>query len=288
MILSSIAACVLPFVAACASSSAHAPASGPSASASKADALHSTGQVTENEFKALHVLKQGEAPKLHGAMIDLAGTRAYLALPPNAKAPLPGIVVIHEWWGLNDHVKHWADRLATEGYASLAVDLYGGVVATNADDALKAMKAVDQGQASEILLAAHKFLATDARVKATKRASIGWCFGGYQSLRLALAAPDLDAAVMYYGHPITDPAALEPLHADLLGIFATRDSSIPPSAVAEFDAALTQTGKRHTLHSFDAAHAFANPSNAIYDETAAAAAWEIVRKFLAEHLEPAH
>ncbi len=284
MRLFAIAACVLPFVAACASSNTHEPASRQSASASKADA----GQVTEKEFKALHVLKQGAAPELHGAMIDLAGTRAYLALPQNAKAPLPGIVVIHEWWGLNDHVKHWADRLATEGYASLAVDLYGGVVATNPDDAMKAMKAVDQTKANDILLAAHRFLATDARVKATKRASIGWCFGGLQSLQLALAAPDLDAAVMYYGFPISDPAALEPLHADLLGIFGTRDASIPPSAVAEFDAALTKAGKRHTFRSFDAEHAFANPSNAIYDEKSATAAWEIVRKFLAEHLKPAH
>jgi carboxymethylenebutenolidase len=284
----SILACVLPLLFACQSTDSPAPASAPKAPAAKPASTSATGHVSESEFKALHVLKQGDAPKLHGAMIDLSGSRAYLALPPNAKAPLPALVVIHEWWGLNDHVKHWADRLAAEGYAAVAVDLYGGFVATNPDDAMKAMQAVDQTKADAILLAAHKFLASDPRVKATKRGSIGWCFGGHQSLRLALAAPDLDAAVMYYGFPISDPAALEPLHADLLGIFGTRDTSIPPSAVAEFDAALKKASKRHEFHSFDAAHAFANPSNEIYDEKSAAAAWEIVRKFLADHLKPAH
>ncbi len=251
----------------------------------KSDTVRWTGQLTEKEFKALHVLKEGEPPKLFGAMIDLAGTRAYLSLPSNAKAPLPALVVIHEWWGLNDHVKHWADRLAGEGYASLAVDLYGGVVATNPDDALKAMKAVDQERATGILLAAHEFLARDARVNAPRRGSIGWCFGGRQSLELALAAPDLDAAVMYYGFPITDPVKLETLRADLLGIFAKRDGSIPPSAVAEFDAVLNKLSKKHEFHSFDAEHAFANPSNAVYDEKSAAAAWEIVREFLAKRLK---
>src|SRR5262245_32148409 len=92
-----------------------------------------TGILSEEQFKALHHLKTEAAPPLQGQMIDLAGGHAYLSLPPNAKPPLPGIVVIQEWWGLNDHIKHWSDRLAAAGYAALAVDLYGGKVETTAE-----------------------------------------------------------------------------------------------------------------------------------------------------------
>src|SRR5436190_19417179 len=159
------------------------------------------GSLTEEQFKALHepVSTPPALPK--GVMIDLPGTttRAYLSLPEGATAPMPALTVIHEWWGLNDNVKHWADRLAAEGYAALAVDRYDGKVAANPDDAMAAMKAVDDAKAREVLLAAHRFLAADPRIQATKRGSIGWCFGGGQSLQLALAAPDLDACVIYYG-----------------------------------------------------------------------------------------
>ena len=92
-----------------------------------------TGSISEEQFMALHDLTTEKAPAPKGEMIDLAGGRAYLSLPEKAQAPLPGIVVIHEWWGLNDHIKHWADRLAAEGYAALAVDLYGGKVATESE-----------------------------------------------------------------------------------------------------------------------------------------------------------
>lgn len=257
-------------------------------SSSAASKAPQAGAISEEEFKALHELKQGGVPHLTGKMIDLGPDRAYLSLPDGARAPLPAIVVIHEWWGLNDHVKHWTDRLAADGYAALAVDLYGSAVATNADDAMRLMKGVDKAKAKATLLAAHRFLAEDPRVRATRRGSIGWCFGGGMSLALALAAPDLDAAVMYYGHPLTDPEALKPLRAPLLGIFGTRDASIPPAKVAEFEAALSKAGKEHTIHSFDAEHAFANPSNPRYDEQSAAAAWKLVREFFAQRLKAAH
>src|SRR5262249_58836464 len=105
-----------------------------------------TGTVSEEQFKALHELKTGAAPELHGQMIDLAGGKAYLSLPPDAKPPLPGVVVIQEWWGLNDHIKHWADRLASEGYAALAVDLYGGQIAATAGDPCTNMQSTGQKQ----------------------------------------------------------------------------------------------------------------------------------------------
>jgi carboxymethylenebutenolidase len=223
-------------------------------------------------------------PALKGKEVTVGGAKAYLSLPDNAKAPLPGIVVIHEWWGLNDHVRHWTDRLAAEGYAALAVDLYGGVVATTPDEAMAAIKKVDDAEALKIMRAGHKFLVEDSRVRATRTASIGWCFGGRKSLELALGEPELDACVMYYGNPITEVAQLAPLKAELLGVFGSRDKSIPPEKVAAFRDALKEAGKTFDIREYDAEHAFANPSNPRYDEVNAGKAWEVTRAFLKRKL----
>ena len=260
-------------------------AAAPAQEAKKPQDPKLTGQVSEEEFKKLHQLKKEAAPPAKGTMIEIAKAKAYLSLPEGAKAPMPALVVIHEWWGLNDNVMHWSDRLAAEGYAAVAVDLYGGMVATNADDAMAAMRKVDPARSKEILLAALAFLKDDPRVKATKRGCIGWCFGGGKSLELALAAPDLDAAVMYYGRPELDPMALEKLKAPLLGIFGTKDKSIPPDMVKKFDDALTTAKKEHVFFSYDAEHAFANPSNPQYDQENATKAWAEAQKFLAKYLK---
>ncbi len=243
-----------------------------------------TGPLSEAEFKKLHELTREKAPPLRGATVDIAGSRAYLSLPAGAKPPLPGVVVIHEWWGLNEHIMHWADRLAADGYAAIAPDLYHGRVATTPDDAMSAMKAVNDDEARATLVAAHAFLGKDPRIGATRTGSIGWCFGGKHSLELALDEPALDAVVVYYGHVTTDAKRLEALKAPLLGIFANKDQSIPPSMVDEFDAALTKDGKAHTVLRFDADHAFANPSGPRYDAPAAEKAWRAARDFLARQL----
>jgi len=261
------------------------PAGTTSAEAARSIVLPDTGIISEQAFKALHQLKQGEAPALHGTMTEVDGARAYLSLPPNAKPPLPGVVVIHEWWGLNANVEHWADRLAEDGYAALAVDLYGGRVATTPDSAMAYMKTVDPKRAVEILLAAERTLADDPRIKADCRGVIGWCFGGGYSLQAAIHDPDLHAAVIYYGHPVTDVAELKRIHAPLLCMFGNLDPSIPSDTVTAFDHALTEAGVEHEIHRYDAVHAFANPSNARYDEQAAEDAWHHVRLFLAEHLK---
>ena len=243
-----------------------------------------TGIVDEASFKAMHTLRTDHAPAPRGTMVPLGSAKAYLSLPEGATAPLPAVVVVHEWWGLNEHIQHFADRLAADGYAALAVDLYGGRVATTPDEAMAAMKAVDPAAAQAVLDAAHRFLADDPRVAAQRRGVIGWCFGGAWALRQAIAHPDLDAAVIYYGRLETDPAQLAKIHAPLLGVFANADKSIPPEAVDAFVAALGQAGRAIELHRYDADHAFANPSGAHYDEAAAADAWSHVRRFLATHL----
>ena len=243
-----------------------------------------TGVLNEKEFAALHDLKQQKPPAPRGQTIDLAGGKAYLSLPEQGEPPFPGIVVIHEWWGLNDHIRHWADRLAADGYAALAVDLYGGEVATSSDAALAAMKKVDEAKARATLLTAHKFLAADSRVRAQRRGCIGWCFGGGWSLQLALSAPDLDAAVLYYGRLVDAPDQLAAIQAPVLGVFGNRDASIPPKAVDAFAQAMEKAGKDCRILRYDADHAFANPSGAHYDAENAGKAWAEVREFLDAHL----
>lgn len=244
----------------------------------------STGPLDEASFKALHELREGAAPPRTGQAIELAGGRAYLALPPGATGPVPGIVVIHEWWGLNEHIEHWADRLASAGYAALAVDLYRGTVATTPDDAMATMKAVDNRQAAATIAAALEYLANDPRIRAPKRGVIGWCFGGAWSLQTALAHPELDAAVVYYGRLETDPQKLAAIEAPLLGIFGNKDEGIPPAEVDKFDAALDTAKVEHTIERYDAHHGFANPSGRGYDEAAASDAWGKVLAFFGEHL----
>ncbi len=244
-----------------------------------------TNGLSEAEFKALHALKEGATPALKGSMVAIGGGQHYLSLPAGAQAPAPAVIVIHEWWGLNDHIKHWADRLAAEGYAALAVDLYGGAVATTPDAAMAAMKAVDPAKATATLQAAAQFLADDARVKASKTGVIGWCFGGAWSLQAGLKVEGLDAVVMYYGRTVTEAEALKGLEAPLLGVFADQDDHITADSVDAFEKALAAAGKTATIHRYDAQHAFANPSSDRYDQAAASAAWSKVEPFLEAHLK---
>lgn len=279
-----------------ATSSATTTAAAPSGDTSAGQAPKApTGVLSEDDFKKLHTLKTDDAPKPKGKMITLsprqgaaeggADSKAYLSLPTNGEPPLPSVVVIHEWWGLNQHIKHWSDRLAEAGYAALAVDLYGGEVATNPDDAMKLMKAVDPDAALATLRSAFAHLGDTEAIKATERASIGWCFGGKWSLELALAEPELDAAVVYYGHVETSPERLSKLEAPLLAIFGNEDKGIPPKMVDRFEFGLEQAGtKRYTVKRYDAQHAFANPSSDRYDQKAASAAWSEVRAFLDKEL----
>ncbi len=241
------------------------------------------GQLTEAEFKALHTLRRGATPALAGEMTALAdGSQAYVS---RAGEGAPAVVVIHEWWGLNDHIKLYADRLAAEGYTAIAVDLYGGRVATTADEAMATMKTVDEAAAKQTLAAAVDWTHAAYGGKADKVGVIGWCFGGGWSLQTALAHPELNAAVVYYGRVPTEPGVLAALDAPLIGIFANNDEGIPTETVDAFEAALEAAGKDASIHRYDAVHAFANPSNAHYDEQKAGDAWEKVRAFLAAKLK---
>jgi carboxymethylenebutenolidase len=245
-----------------------------------------TGGYTEAEFKALHELKGEKAPPPKGTTVEIAKARCYLSLPPGAKPGLPGVVVIHEWWGLNDHIKHWADRLAAEGYAALAVDLYEGTVATNAEEAMAAMRKVDGARALEVMKAAHEFLKSDPRTLSRKRGCVGWCFGGAQSLRMGLALLDLEACALYYGGQLTTEAEkLKAIKAAVFGAFGNQDRNPSPEVVNAFEKGLKEAQVRHEIWRYDAPHAFANPSNARYDARSAGDAWDKLRAFFARTLK---
>lgn len=239
----------------------------------------STGPLTEQQFKAMHELPGAAPAPRKGQKIDLAGGKAYLSLPAGP-GPHPGIIVIHEFWGLNGHIEAWADRLASAGWAALAVDLYGGVVATDRDTAVATMKAVDKDKAMATIRAGLDFLTNDARTKSPVQAVIGWCFGGAWSLQTAIHQPDVDGAIIYYGRLEMDSEKLKPIEARLLGVFGNLDEGIPPAEVDKFEAALKTAGVTATIHRYDAPHAFANPSNPKYDEKASADAWAKVLVFL--------
>jgi len=211
----------------------------------------------------------------------------FLARPQAAKGPLPGLIVIHEWWGLNDNIRSMAKRLAGEGYAALAVDLYGGQTADNPDRAKELMGAAMGNTAANLenLRQAYDYLKTQQ--KAPKVGVIGWCFGGGWSLQTALLLPDrIAATVIYYGRLETDKAKLAPLKMPVIGFFGGKDQGITPASVREFEKAMKELGKNVEVHIYENAnHAFANPSGGNYDAAAAKDAWERTTKFLAKNLK---
>jgi carboxymethylenebutenolidase len=212
--------------------------------------------------------------------------RGYLARPKNAKGKLPGLIVIHEWWGLNDNIRAMTRRLAGEGYQALAVDLYGGTVADNPDAAMKQVNAVmqDRGAAEENLRRAAAYLESKG---AGKIGVIGWCFGGGWSLATAMLMPDkIDATVIYYGRLETDKAKLGAIKSPILGLFGAKDKGIPVEGVKAFEAALKELGKPAEINIYEGAdHAFANASGGNYNAGAAADAWKRTTAFLKKHLQ---
>jgi carboxymethylenebutenolidase len=219
------------------------------------------------------------------AGIDGKDIVGYVAHPKGA-LPKAGLVVIHEWWGLNDNVKAMARRLAGAGYLALAVDLYGGEVAEDRENASRLARGSGE-RTEQILDNLHQAIEHLRSAGVERIGVIGWCFGGGWSLRTALAFPDkVDAAVIYYGRLTTDKAELEALSSPILGIFGALDDGIPVATVKDFQAALQALDKEATIHIYEAAdHAFANPSGTRYNETAAEDAWAKTLAFFSQHLE---
>jgi len=218
---------------------------------------------------------------------------AYLALP-EAGGPgqagvnkHPAVIVIHEWWGLNDWVKEQAQKFAEQGYVALAVDLYRGKTAATPEEAHELMRGLPQDRGVRDLKAAVDYLASRPDVNPRKIASDGWCMGGGYSLQLAVAEPRLAASVVNYGAMPTDSTAIQAIHAAVLGNFGAEDRGITPEAVKAFGTAMNAAGKSIDVKIYDGAgHAFENPNNKDgYRPEATKDAWERTTAFLREHLK---
>jgi len=206
---------------------------------------------------------------------------------PPGDGPFPALVVIPEWWGLNDWVKEQASRLADQGYVALAFDLYRGKVASTSDEAHELSRGLPEDRANRDLLAATAYLRSLKNVDPVRVGDIGWCMGGGYALNLAIADPKLKAAVINYGHLATDDATLKKINAPILGIFGGQDKGITPADVNKFESQMKALGKTVDIHSFpDAGHAFQNPNNRTgYRAQDAEEAWKLTTAFLAKNLK---
>jgi len=207
------------------------------------------------------------------ATIDGKTIKGFLAKPAKAGRGKPALLLVHEWWGLNDNMKAVAKRYAGEGYTVLAVDLFG-TVATTSDAAMTlyqaAMANVPIGEKN--LQDAIDFLKKQG---ATSIGAIGYCFGGHWSLRSGLVGgKDIKAVVIYYGAPITDPSQLARLAAPVLGIYGGKDTGIPLDSVRAMEGKIKATGHTMDVNVYpDANHGFSNPTGQAYNKAAAEDAW---------------
>jgi carboxymethylenebutenolidase len=219
--------------------------------------------------------------------VDGQQIEGWLARPDNASGDLPALIVIHEWWGLNDNIRRAAERLAGEGYVTLAVDLHNGNTADTPKNAMKMGRVLSQNEAPAIanLQDAIAYLRND--VGASKIGVIGWCQGGKWSLLTALNFPaDIDATVIYYGRVTDDKAQLAVLDMPVLGVFAGDDFIVPPKLAYSFATSMAESKKDLEFYMYrDASHAFSNPSGTEYNPEAAADAWKHTTAFLARNLQ---
>jgi carboxymethylenebutenolidase len=217
--------------------------------------------------------------------------KAFVAMP-EGKGPFPGLVIIQEWWGLNDWIKENAQHFAKKGFVAIAPDLYHGKVATEMKDAQQLMSGLPKDRALRDLKAAVDKLASMDGVQKDKIGCVGWCMGGKYSLDLALSDPRIKSCAMCYGAVVTDPEKLKPLQAKVLGIFGEEDKGIKAADVRMFEQALKTAGKSvEKINIYPGAgHGFMRPSsaamkNAAYNERAANDAWQQIDAFFINTLK---
>jgi carboxymethylenebutenolidase len=205
---------------------------------------------------------------------DSGKTKGYLAMAGQGR---PGVVVIQEWWGLNDQICGVADRFARAGYNALAPDLYKGRLTAQPDEANHLMSGLDfPGATHQDLRGATQHL----RTQSTKVAVMGYCMGGALTIAAAVHIPEATASVCFYGIPPTEVADPAKLRVPFQGHFANKDDWCTPAAVDDLERALTAAGINHEIYRYDAAHAFANERSAAYDVACANQAWDRMAAFL--------
>ncbi|GAB1348645.1 hypothetical protein MASR1M107_08570 [Ignavibacteriales bacterium] len=220
-----------------------------------------------------------------GAMIELTlsdrtKSNAYF-VRANSKSN-KWLIVFHEWWGLNDYIKNEAEKYA-EAFPNLnvlALDLYDGQVTGSPDTAAMLIKGVKTDRSMKIIEAAKKHVGANAEV-----GTLGWCFGGGMSMQAAIIfGKQAKACILYYGMPEMDSKKLKNLTAPVLGIFAEKDTWINREVINEFVKAFRPLKRKYEIKWFEAAHAFANPSNPEHNSAMALEAEELSMKFLKTHL----
>jgi carboxymethylenebutenolidase len=235
---------------------------------------------------------QEASTRLHNSSVSYYdnNTTGYLVYPELANNTqqqelMPAVIIIHEWLGLNEHIKNQADLLAKEGYVVLAVDLYRGEVATDSNRAMELASSVRNDPASAIdnLQSAVNYIKSLEIVDGNRIASLGWCFGGDWSLQLALNSSEnpLAATIIYYGRLVTDTASLSSISWPILGIFGDQDQAIPVESVEQFASALNASGITNEIYLYEGVgHAFANPSGDNHAPKETADAWQKTIGFL--------
>jgi carboxymethylenebutenolidase len=214
-----------------------------------------------------------------GAMIEFTRpdggmTKGYLAMAGQGR---PGIVVIQEWWGLNDQICGVADRFARAGYNALAPDLYKGRLTTEPDEANHLMSGLNFADAThQDLRGAVQHL----KAQSGKVAAMGYCMGGALTIAAVVHIPEAAAAVCLYGIPPKEFADPAKIRVPFQGHFANKDDWCTPAAVNDLEKTLKGAGVRHEIYRYDAAHAFANERSAAYDVAAATQAWDRMAAFL--------
>jgi len=191
------------------------------------------------------------------------------------------LIVIQEWWGLNENIKMESDKYYTDlgDVNVIAVDMYDGKVAATPDSAMKLMRGTDMGRMTAIMQGAIKYAGSKASIY-----SVGWCFGGMWSLQTAiLAGPQAKGSVMYYGRPETNMEKLKSIQCDIIGFFGNLDQSPSPTMVNNFEKSMKEAGKNLAVNRYEAGHGFANPSNPSYNAAAKEDAYAKAIAFLKAH-----
>ena len=236
-------------------------------------------------FASLHLSPIKVNPNdLMGSMIsfDAAdGDKANAYFIPAKKKSNKWLIVIQEWWGLNDNIKMEADQYFKDlgDMNVIAVDMYDGKIAATPDSAMKLMRGADMNRMTAIIQGAIKHAGSKANIY-----SVGWCFGGMWSLQTAiLAGPQAKGSVMYYGRPETNLDKLKSIQCDIIGFFGNKDQAPSPAMVDEFEKNMKEAGKNLAVNRYDAGHGFANPSNPSFNAAAKADAYTKAIAFLRSH-----
>jgi carboxymethylenebutenolidase len=262
-----------------------------------AGAQNNKGEALESNVAMLaasqDVSSSSSSNKLETSTVQYYGNSAnnntafgFLAKPAEA-GKHPGIVMIHEWWGLNDNIKQMARQMASQGYVVLAVDLFHGQVTSDSNQAQSLATNVKNNPEDAInnLKAAVAYLRNNSTLGVGKVGSLGWCFGGDWSMQLALKEK-MDATGLYYGQPVTDPKALSVIKWPILGIYGSADQSISVQQVKAFKQALDSDGIQNEIYIYNGVgHAFANPSNPNYAPNETKDAWQKTLAFFNAHLK---